>query len=250
MLGDYSLGESRKYYRIATGNQSLAKSLATDLPDLRLRHVVSAISHGQNGVSVYGEAAASAFEVAADAAIVAVPVKCATDIAFTPALSSRAHKAFSSVPMGVASKLLIGTKRPPLLRAIQDVEMPYWCWTGMGEQGVVRSAVTAFCGSKKAQQNLNTFGNDPSIWLNKVQSALPNLEFADDPIMVDWSQDEWARGCYSAYDNTSTDLIPFQSENIGRVCFAGEHMAEESGTMEGAITSGIHAAQQIFEVLL
>ena len=249
MLGDYSLGESSTFYRIATGNQSLANVMAAQLPDVRLGHGVTTITHHPAGVSIKGEAAHGAFDVEADAVILAVPVKLLTELEFNPVLPQAVAEAISSVPMGVAAKLAIGTKNPPPLRAFQDVEMPYWCWTGKGQGGGPRLALTAFCGSKQAQQNLATNGNDPSIWLSRLQSANPDLDFVNDPIMVDWSQDEWARGCYSAFDNKTTDMIPLLSQPVGRIFFAGEHTAVNSGTMEGALASGLQAARQISEVL-
>jgi monoamine oxidase len=248
MVGDYSLGESSDYYRVATGNQSLAETMAAQLPDVRLEHVVSAVTYHQNGASIKGKAATSPFDVEVDAVILAIPVKLLTELEFNPVLPQAVAEAISSVSMGIAAKLVIGTQNPPPHRAIQDVEMPYWCWTGNGEKGLPRSAVTAFCGSKQAQQNLATNSNDPSIWFNKLRSAMPDLDFVNDPIMVDWSQDEWARGCYSAFDNRATDLIPLLSQPVGRVFFAGEHTAIESATMEGALASGLHAAGQVIEV--
>jgi monoamine oxidase len=249
MIGDYSLGESGNFYRVATGNQSLANAMAAHVPDVRLGHVVTAITNNPGGTSIKGETAQGDFKFEADALILAMPVKQLTELQFSPVLPQATIKAISSVPMGIAAKLALGTRTPPPLRAIQDVEVPYWCWTGNGEGGVPRSAVTAFCGSKQAQQKLATNSYDPSIWLNKLQSANPDLDIMGDPIMVDWSQDEWTRGCYSAFDNKATDLIPFLSLPVGRLFFAGEHTAVESGTMEGALASGLRAARQIGEVL-
>jgi monoamine oxidase len=249
MLGDYSLGDSGKFYRIATGNQSLAKALAGQLPDVRLGHEVSTITHHPDGVSIRGEAARGTFEIGAQAVILALPVLPLGELAFDPDLPRATTNAIMATPMGAAAKMAIGTRKAPFLRALQDVEMPYWCWTGNGKGDVPRSALTAFCGSKQAQRNLATNSYDPSTWLNKLRSANPDLDFVGDPILVDWSQDEWARGCYSAFDNKATDLIPLLSLPVGRLFFAGEHTAIESGTMEGALASGLRAAGQISEVL-
>jgi predicted NAD/FAD-dependent oxidoreductase len=223
--------------------------MAVQLPDVRLGHGITTITHHPGGVSIKGKAAHGAFEVEADAIILAMPVKRLAELKFNPALPQATVKAISSVRMGIAAKMAIGTRISPPLRAIQDVEVPYWCWTGIGEGDVPRSALTAFCGSKEAQQNLATNSYDPSIWFNKLQSANPDLDFVGDPILVDWSQDEWARGCYSAFDNRATDLIPLLTVPVGRLFFAGEHTAVESGTMEGALASGLRAAEQIGEVL-
>ncbi len=249
MLGDYSLGDSGRFYRIATGNQSLAKALADQLSDVRLGHAVSTITHQPDGVSIRGEAAHGAFEIGAQAVILSVPVSRLGELKFDPALPQATTNAILATSMGAAAKIAVGTRNTPPLRAIQDVEMPYWCWTGNGEGDVPRSALTAFCGSKQAQQNLATNSYDPSTWLNKLQSANNDLDLVGDPILVDWLQDEWARGCYSAFDNRATDLIPLLSLPVGRLFFAGEHTAEESGTMEGALASGLRAAGQISEVL-
>jgi monoamine oxidase len=249
MIGEYSLGESDRFFRVAGGNQTLAEAMAAQLPDVRLGHAVSRVVHRQNGTAVEGSAFGNRFSIEGEAAVLAVPLKPLSEIEFVPPLPAAVRKAISSTPMGVAAKLAAGTRHPPPLRAIQDVEAPYWCWTGNGRRDVARPVVTAFCGSQKARRNLATDSRDPSLWLNKVQSANPDLEFVGDPIMVDWSLDKWAGGCYSAFDNEATDRIPYLTLPIGRIFFAGEHTAENSGTMEGALTSGMHAGRLIGEVL-
>jgi hypothetical protein len=40
-----------------------------------------------------------------------------------------------------------------------------------------------------------------------VQAANPYLTFVGEPLLVDWSQDEWAGGCYSAWDNESWQFV-------------------------------------------
>jgi monoamine oxidase len=62
---------------------------------------------------------------------------------------------------------------------------------------------------------------------------------------VDWSQDEWARGCYSAWDNESWQYVEVVRRPFGRVYWAGEHTADHSGTMEGALQSGLRAAGEV-----
>ncbi len=111
------------------------------------------------------------------------------------------------------------------------------------------TAVTAFCGSTQAQQNLATNSNNPKTWLNQLQSANPDLEFVNEPIMVDWSQDDLARGCYSAFDNPATDIIPQLAKPIGRLFFASEYTDQDSATMEGALASGLRAAREVMETV-
>jgi monoamine oxidase len=249
MLGDFSLGESSDYYRLAKGNQALAEGLAAQLPDLRLGHVVLEVKRHHSRVIVYGRAE-DEFEIAADAVILAIPVNLLAKLPFDPPLPPAIGKAISSVPMGTAAKLVVGSSNQPAPFALQDVEVPYWCWCGRGYLGRTRSAVTAFCGSSNAQKKLNTESKDPSFWVSRLKSAVPDVDFIDDSIMVDWSHEEWAGGCYSAFDNAAADLIPYLSQPVGRLFFAGEHTDKDSGTMQGAIASGLRAARQVGEVFL
>jgi monoamine oxidase len=249
MLGDYSLGKISEYFRFALGNQSLAEGLAARLPDVRLGHAATRVKYDDNGAIIYGRAE-NEFEIVADAVVFAIPVKLLAKLPFEPPLPRSINKAISSVAMGAAAKLAVGVRNRPGLFAAQDVEMPYWCWTGYDQSGSVRPVVTAFCGSDLALKNLNIESRDPSLWISRLESTIPNLDFTDDPIMVDWSREEWAGGCYSAFDNASTDMIPHLSQPVGRLFFAGEHTDEDSGTMQGAISSGLRAAGQIGEVFI
>jgi monoamine oxidase len=244
-VGDGGTRRDDRYFRLADGNQSLATAMAARLPDVRLGHAVEEVGHGATPCTVGGRADSGSFEVAGDAVVVAVPVKLAAELDFRPPLPEDIGAAISIVPMGTAAKLAVGTAQPPSLRAIQDVQMPYWCWTGEGGDGRVRRALTAFCGSVESQRNLKTDSRDPGTWLGRMASANPDLDLVGDPLMVDWSQDEWSRGCYSAFDNPALDAISLLSEPVGRVFFAGEHTARDSGTMEGALASGIRAAGQV-----
>ncbi len=241
----YSLSTNSSYARVADGNQALAMAMAKQLEDVRLNHIVTSIAHHGDGVRITGHSNSTSFTLEADTLVVAVPVKLLNELDFDPPLPAEIADAHASVPMGIAAKIVVGTQSPPTLRAYHDVEAPYWCWTGYGESGEVRTAVTAFCGSEQAQTNLATNSNDPTTWLNKLQSANPDLQFIDEPIIKDWALDIWVRGCYSAFDNPAAHKIPLLTKPTGNIYFAGEHTAPNSGTMEGAMASGLRAANQI-----
>jgi monoamine oxidase len=242
------------YDRVVGGNHTIATTIAAllaadDSADVRLKHSVSLITHDETGVTVKGQADGAPFEVKADGVIVAVPVKLAAELEFDPALPADHADAIARVSMGMAAKIAVGTKEAPSIRALQDVEKPYWCWTGKGGDGTVRKAITAFCGSTHAQEHLATTSYDPTTWLNELQTVNPDLEFVDEPIMVDWSQDDLALGCYSAFDNHAADTIPLLSKPEGRLFFAGEHTDKHSGTMNGALSSGLRAAKEVMDVV-
>jgi monoamine oxidase len=241
----FAVNEDPAYYRVAEGNQALAEAMATRVGEVRLGHVVTAVTQNEKGVTVYGRSPNGDFSLTAAAAIIAVPHKLITTIDFQPALPAELQRVLARLPMGMAAKLAVATAERPSLRAIQDVQMLYWCWTGLGADGLVRPAVTAFCGSALAQTNLDTASGDPTTWFHKVQAANPYLTFVGEPLLVDWSQDEWARGCYSAWDNESWQFVEAIKLPFGRVSWAGEHTADHYGTMEGALQSGRRAAAEV-----
>jgi monoamine oxidase len=228
---------------------SIAQTIADKLEDVRLGHEVSLVEHPERGVTIKGTSADGPFQLELDGVVIAVPVKILAEMEFTPSLPVPIKNAIACVSMGTAAKITIATRGRPTLRAYHDAETPYWCWTGEGGDGKVRKVVTAFSGSVQALKKLAINSEDPAVWFEELKSANPDLDFEGDPVMVDWSGDRLARGCYSAFSNQATDNIPHLTKSVGRIFFAGEHTAYMSATMDGAIESGLRAAQQVIDEL-
>ena len=252
--GGFGTEESAGYLRAAAGNQSLGEAMARRLGDLRLGREVVTVGWSERGVSVLaagGEGVQGGTEaLQADAAVLAVPHTILARLEFRPALPEALGRALAALPMGVAAKLAVATAAPPPLRARQDVAVPYWCWTGRGADGHARPALTAFAGSRPPLETLRTAEGDPGPWLARLRALNPDLAFEGDALLKDWSVDPLARGCYSAFDNPSWDRTDLLSRPAGRLAFAGEHTAGmESGTMEGALRSGLRAAEQVRAIL-
>jgi monoamine oxidase len=235
------------YYRVASGNMSVAQTIADRVKDVRFGYEIRSVEYSKPRVSIRGISADGPFQLEMDGVVFAVPVKILSDIEFDPPLPSLIHNAINSVSMGTAAKITVATCERPTLRAYHDVEKPYWCWTGRGEGGKVRKVITAFCGSGQPQEKLATNSGEPAVWFEELKSANPDLDFEGEPVMVDWSNDKWARGCYSAFSNQAADDIPHLTKSVGNIFFAGEHTAYNSATMDGAIESGLRAANQVRE---
>jgi monoamine oxidase len=77
-----------------------------------------------------------------------------------------------------------------------------------------------------------------------VSDAAPVL--ARDIISYDWHCDRYAGGAYALYQPGQWfTLRPALQAPHGRVLFAGEHLAECQGFMEGAVVSGQDAAETL-----
>ena len=243
--GAFSAGGGEgSYFRLAGGNQRLAEAMASSLDDVRLGKVVDAMAHDTDGVTVRMGADE---ELRADAAVVAVPAPIASRLRFEPALPSDLSTALRELPMGVASKLVIATSSEPSRRARQSTESPFWCWAADGEDGHPRKVIASFAGSAMAQETLETAAGRSHPWLERLEAMNRDVTFVGEPLMYAWAGDPFAIGCYSAWDNTSWDRHDVFARAVDRLAFAGEHTAGPShhGTMNGAVRSGVRAAQQI-----
>ncbi|MCB0153331.1 MAG: FAD-dependent oxidoreductase, partial [Anaerolineae bacterium] len=63
-----------------------------------------------------------------------------------------------------------------------------------------------------------------------------------------WGLDPLAEGCYTAPDNRAYETLPLLSQPVGRITLAGEHLSG-SGTMNGALESGLAAAKRVRRLL-
>lgn len=70
-----------------------------------------------------------------------------------------------------------------------------------------------------------------------------------DNINYYWGGDEYSRGAYALYGSGQWfDVMPVIKEKTGRIYFAGEHLADWQGFMEGAVNSGEEAAENILSL--
>jgi monoamine oxidase len=235
------------YHRLGPGNQELAVAMAAALPEVRLGERVDALEHDAGGVTVR----TATGEVHAGAAVVAVPVTVVPRLRFRPALPEELLTALRELPMGVASKLAVATADRPSRRAVQSTELPMWCWAANGSDGRPRRCLASFAGSPSAQEILRTADGDPQLWMARLRALNPDLTFVGEPRLHAWAADPLTSGAYSAWDDRSWERMDLFSRIEGRVAFAGEHTAgpEHYATMEGALRSGVRAAEQVRRVL-
>lgn len=235
-----------RYFRIGAGNQSLAIELAASLPDVRTGHAVDAIEHDAREVTVHVGPHAER----ADAVVVAAPAPIVARLSFTPALPGDLVTALAGLPMGVASKLAVATRRRPPARSRQASDRSMWCWTANGADGKPRKCVASFAGSPAAHDSLGLARGDPTRWLEAVREMNPDVMLVDEPVFYTWSDDPFTLGAYASWDPVSWARRDLLARTVGRVAFAGEHTAgDHHGTMEGAIRSGRRAAEQVLGFL-
>jgi monoamine oxidase len=107
--------------------------------------------------------------------------------------------------------------------------------------------VSCFAGGPATRDALEVV-DGPGAWLRHLTALRPDLDLVDgEALLTDWETDPWTRGGYSyVLAGRAPDAAALLQRPVGPLVLAGEHTAGAySGTMEGAVRSGIRAARTI-----
>lgn len=231
--------------RIGGGNQGVALSLAAGLGDrVRLGAPASAVRATDAGVEV--DVLGST--LSADAVVMTIPLPLLEQFNLLPTIPDAQRTAMARMVRGHAAKLHVPLGAPTSTSAVLDVARHFWCWTAQDASGEVQPVAHSFSGSPGALDGLEVT-NGPAPWLRALASLRPDLDLdADHALLSTWDDDPWATFAYSGFGAAS---LPGDDELIrrplGRIHLAGEHTAgmEWAGLMEGALRSGIRAADEV-----
>ena len=236
--------EPRPCWRAAGGNQLLATGLARRLgPAVRQRCVVRSIEQDADGVRALTDDA----ELRGDAVIVAVPMAVLRELRFSPPPPDHLTDAWRRAGLAHNAKLHIPLTAPASASAVQSVPGRFWTWTATDGSGEVQPVLHAFGGTEEALAALDV-AQGPATWADAVASLRPELGLdLDRALLTSWNDDPWAGESYSAL---TIDAAPGDDERLaapfGRVTVAGEHTAGAwAGMMEGALRSGVRAAEEV-----
>ena len=229
--------------RIVEGNDAIARGLAAGLGDrLHLSTPAQSIKWDLDAVRV----STVRGEWTADYGIVAVPAAVLKTLPFAPALPDDKRAALARLPIATAAKLFVPLTGPTAPSATLSVPERYWAWTALGADGAVTPVVNCFAGSPAAVERLRV-GEGPATWVASLRQLRPDLELDEAGAVVSTWDDPWAQGVYSV---SSPAARPEDEEAICRaeppLVFCGEHTARgDGGLMEGALRSGLRAAEAV-----
>ncbi len=230
---------------VGGGNQRIAIELARGLGgSVSLRSPVRTV-RWDDGVRVRTDGG----EVEADACVVAVPAPLVASISFEPELPRDLRGALAGIGYGHAAKLFAPLRAPAPTSAVLSVPERYWAWTALGGDGEVQPVLSAFAGSAPALRALGV-GDGAGRWTDSVVALRADLDLdADRAMLSTWDDDPWAGAAYSLpVSEEATETI---AAGAGPLAFAGEHTAVEwHGLMEGALRSGLRAAESVRAVAI
>ena len=185
--------------------------------------------------------------VDADAVVMAIPLPHLERFDLQPGLPDAQRAAMARLVRGHAAKLHVPLATPAPTSAVLDVARRFWSWTATDASGQVQPVVHSFSGSSPALTGLDV-ATGPEEWLDALRALRPDLDLAvEGALLSTWDDDPWATFAYSglgAASKPGDDQII--GAPVGRVHIAGEHTAGEwSGLMEGALRSGLRAADEV-----
>lgn len=239
--------------RVSGGNDRLATALAATLRTAPLlEHALRKVVHHDKGVRATVEGPTGIDVISADYLVVAMPPPCVTRVQFTPALPPAQARAFRTLRMGPATRLLLQFEhrfwrhrgQPDLFGTAQDYGA---VWDGNEEQRQAPGILSCLAGggaSAALQRAIERDGPEGIArqlrWLGRPSRLIESR-------MVVWEANPWAGGGYAVFtpdfDPTLRDWL---ARPFGRIYFAGEHTSRRwQGYINGAIVSGQRAATEI-----
>jgi monoamine oxidase len=86
-----------------------------------------------------------------------------------------------------------------------------------------------------------------AIILESLKPAFGDVsKYLNESLMYYWGTDAWSKGAYAMYGKSQWfNVMPVLKQAHMHVHFAGEHLADWQGFMEGAINSGESAVEEI-----
>jgi monoamine oxidase len=238
--------------RFVGGSQLLALRLAERLGDrVRLRSPVRRIEHRPDGVTILADGVlASAQHI-----VVAVPPVLSARIVYEPALPASRDQLTQRVPAGSVIKCNVA------------YETPFWRDDGLtgqatGDRGPIRITFDNSPPSGTPGVLLGFLEGAQARTLNRMEPAARRAAVLDsladyfgprarepvEYVELDWSEEEWTRGCYGAHFPTGvwTQYGPALRARVGRIHWAGAETATVwNGYMDGAVQSGERSAAEI-----
>lgn len=231
--------------RVVGGNQSITLAMADELGGrVRLSTPVTAIGvEGERAVVTTPEDV-----LVLDRLVVAVPLALLDRLSWDPGFPDTWQRGLEGLSTGVAVKLSVPTTVGAPPDGVQHRGLPWWSWNSLdpgGDLGV--AAVSCFAGGPLAREAL-AVDDGPATWLAALAGLRPDLDLlADQALLTDWETDPWSCGGYSfVLAGRATDASALLQQPQGPLVLAGEHTAGAgSGTMEGALRSGLRAAETV-----
>jgi len=245
--------QARNAFRIKGGNDQLPAAMARVLPDVRLNCPVTVIRWKEKKIEVTYESPTGAWEtVRSDYVVIAIPFGPMKAISFNPPLPSEFQAVIKGLTYGVVTKVMIQySRRLSELgwEAFVLTDLPVTCtWHPTLKQPGGYDIVTVYTGAN-AGKAFSAMSDEERIRtaIAQVEQVCPgSAQYVVGAKTIAWKNEPFSQGSYVAFGSGEvTAFWERMRPPLGRVYFAGEHIAAHQGYMEGAVESGQRVARKI-----
>ncbi len=243
--------------RIVGGNDVLIAAFRKRLEEAGGKIILNArvrkIEQPKRGVRVTYASRARNLALAADHLVCTIPFAALRDVVFAPALPPQKSKAIRELQYTRVTKVYMQGKRFEWDR--RNIGTSVWTDTPLerifemaGDRGDERGIFTAWMDGNGAAPPEMMSDGARQIWArSNLAAVLPFMKGAIERTATkSWTNDPYARGSYAHYlVGQFASLRPAVGSAIGAIHFAGEHTAEISPGMEGALESAERVVREI-----
>jgi monoamine oxidase len=236
-------------YQVLGGNQRLAEALQARIPAeaIHLNAPVRAIvqRNGRVEVHTHGDV------LHADACIFAAPSSSIPAVRFDPPLPDIQMQAAEQLEYGriVKTHLLCKDRfwHVDKFSLLTDENADSFYDTTESQPGPYGILCSYAIGDKADVIAAQTNERIRELVVNTLSHFYPNASDSVVDLHVQrWQRDPWVKGSYAMYKPGQwTTTFPILQRPHGKVLFAGEHIAQDQGFMEGAIDTGGIAAHAL-----
>lgn len=236
-------------FKMEGGNSRLIEKLAAALGTGAIRSgmTVQRIKQRAGRVIV----TANGVDFVADACICTVPARTLDKIVFDPPLPAAQKDAAEKLQYArIIKNTVLFRDRfwgPENFSLVSDVTSHYYFHSTKdqpGKQGILCSYAIGEKADVLASQSDRRRTEIITQDLIPLQKGAPEL--ALDIQSYAWQRDKYTQGAYAFYrPGQWFTLKPLLAQPHGKVLFAGEHLADWQGFMEGAVVTGEAAAEQL-----
>jgi monoamine oxidase len=258
---DIVIKTSQRLWRLTDGMDGMVAGLLSEVPDVRYGAHVVAVEQGHHGVRVTYRGLGGEQSLDGGAAVIAVSAPAVDRIAFSPPLSPGKQAAIRqlaydpSVKTGVQVRGRRWSVRDGVRAGVSLTDLPIRNvhYPEPNDSDAVcddRSVLVVGYAWGEDAQRLGTLSDAERLRLMVSNLAVlhPGIE-QDVEVGVTkvWQTDPLIGGAFPIYQPGERGLESRRriSSPEGRVFFAGEHTDADHGWVEGALASGLRAAEEI-----
>jgi monoamine oxidase len=251
-VGEYaeSSPNNEMDYHLVGGNSRLAEALADRVgrANLRLDHRVATVDQTGKKIQVRCQ---NGFLAECDWVVCAIPTFSVLQIDWRPALRPGQREALNRLQYSRIIKTSVQFRerfwQDEDFAQVSDEASHYIFHTTQGQAGPGGMLTSYAVGDRAYLMAKKTPAQKVQAVVDSLRPAFGDVgKFAGDALAYYWGNDIYSHGAYAIYDvgewSSIRELLGLRHR---RVLFAGEHLADWQGFMEGAVQTGEAAAEAI-----